>query len=170
MKANRAIVVIYEDTGARQSAVEFCNCLVERFWAKADFAVEWVPFTKLRRAASAKAVCEKAVVADLVIFAAQPESEFSPGTKAWIESWLCQRGDREGVLAGLFGKEPEVGDKHVYLRSVAHRGGMDYLTGLPQDLFHAMPDSLDSYTERAHQVTGVLEDILSKQTPPRILI
>jgi hypothetical protein len=43
---------------------------------------------------------------------------------------------------------------------------MDYVTQLPQDIARSMPDSLDSYTERADQVTSLLDDILRQQTSP----
>jgi hypothetical protein len=43
---------------------------------------------------------------------------------------------------------------------------MDYLTQVPQDITFAIPDSLDSYTKRADQVTSLLDDILHRQPPP----
>jgi hypothetical protein len=47
---------------------------------------------------------------------------------------------------------------------------MDYLTEVPQDISRSIPDSLDSYTERADQVTGLLANILQQQPPPPILL
>jgi hypothetical protein len=58
------------------------------------------------------------------------------------------------------------GQKHHYLRKVAHHGAMDYLTTVPPDTCFSIPDSLDSYTERADQVTSLLDDILRQQAPP----
>jgi hypothetical protein len=41
---------------------------------------------------------------------------------------------------------------------------------VPQDISRSIPDSLDSYTERADQVTGLLANILQQQPPPPILL
>ena len=47
---------------------------------------------------------------------------------------------------------------------------MDYLTEMPQDISRSIPDSLDSYTERAEQVTSLLDNILHQQAPPPSLL
>jgi hypothetical protein len=59
--------------------------------------------------------------------------------------------------------------KHRYLRQIAHRGSMDYLTQLPLSLSRLVPESLDSYTQRAVQVSSVLDEILHHQAPPPVL-
>ena len=84
-----------------------------------------------------------------------------------------QRGEREGMLAGLMeplagGGERE-GPKHHYLRRTAHRGAMDYLTQIPPDISRPIPNSLDAYAERAEQLTSLLDDILHQQPPPPLL-
>ena len=90
-----------------------------------------------------------------------------------MQSWAAQRGDREGFIVTL--NEPRVAgisklpEKFVFLRNLAHRAGMDYLTHMPQEMTRSLPDSLDSYTTRAHQMTGTLEQILKRPTPPRLL-
>jgi hypothetical protein len=61
---------------------------------------------------------------------------------------------------------PREGQKHLYLRNAAHRGAMDYLTQVPQDIARTIPDSLESYTSRADQVTTLLDDILHQSAPP----
>jgi hypothetical protein len=43
---------------------------------------------------------------------------------------------------------------------------MDYLTKVPLDISFSIPDSLESYTERACQVTSLLDDILHQQLLP----
>jgi hypothetical protein len=43
---------------------------------------------------------------------------------------------------------------------------MDYLKHVPQDITLSLPDSLDSYTQRADQLTSLLDDILHQQSPP----
>jgi hypothetical protein len=85
----------------------------------------------------------------------------------WVESWLQRRGDREGALMDLAESGAEKSPKHIYLRSVAHRGGMDYLTEMPCSTVESIPDSLEYCTERARRVTGVLEEILAHQPSSR---
>ena len=71
-----------------------------------------------------------------------------------------------GLMEAAESTEFRQGPKHRFLRNVAHRAAMDYLTHLPQDLGRAIPDSLDSYTRRAECVTGLLDDILHQPVPP----
>ncbi len=165
-----SVVVLYEDAAARDRAVGFCDQMVSRFWAKCELDVSWWSFTLLEQAHPAKAAAEKAAGADLILFSAVPEGEFPLPVKAWIETWLNQRGQREGVLVGLM--EPAAGicgpegPKHHYLRHTAHRGALDYLTHVPQDISGSMPDSLDRYAKRADQFTSLLNGILRQRPPP----
>jgi len=169
-KTGWSVVVVYENPAARERAVQFCDQLVGRFWERVEFEVNWWPFALLEHAESAAAATERATQADLIIFSASPEGDFTPVVTEWIERWLGQRGDREGVLAALL--EPTAaqacpeGPKHHCLRKVAHRADMDYLTQVPQDISRAIPDSLDSFSSRAEHMTSLLDEILRRQPPP----
>lgn len=174
-KAMWSVVVVYDDTATRESAVTFCDQLVGRFWAKCEFEVSWWESALLEKPTAAGEATERAARADLVIFSSTPQGDFPLPVKAWVESWLQQRGDREGTLVGLMAPSEEYpggeGQKHYYLRNAAHRGALDYLTHIPQDISRPIPDSLDSYTARADQVTSLLDDILRQQTvPPNLLV
>jgi hypothetical protein len=169
-KSAWSVVVAYENSAARERAVGFCDQLVGRFWTQAELDISWCPFTSLEEAAGASEASRRTAHAELVIVAATPEGDLSAPVKAWIESSLGQRGEREGVLVGLTGSADgphvEEGPKHLFLRRAAHLAGMDYLTQVPSDMSRTMPDSLESYTERADQVTGLLDGILRQQAPP----
>ena len=169
-----SVVAVYEDSAARERVVGFCDQLVGRFWARFEFDVSWWSFATLGEPTAASEAAEKAARADLIVFSATPEGEFPARVKDWIETWLIRRGDREGMIAGLLepteNSNAREGHKHLYLRNAAHRGAMDYLTQVPHDLSRSIPDSLDSYTERADQVTGLLDDILHQQPPPPHLL
>ncbi len=173
-KAAWSVVVVYEDPTARERAVSFCDQLVARFWAAFEFEVSWWSFALLGQTAAAKEATGTAARADLIVVSTGSEGDFPAPIKDWIEAWLRARGDREGLLAGLI--EPSAnpsgweGQKHNYLRNAAHRGAMDYLTQVPQDIAHAVPDSLDSYTRRADQMTSLLDGILHQQAPPPRLL
>lgn len=169
-KAAWSVAVVYEDDAAREKAVSFCDQLVRRFWAQFEFDIGWWSFTTLGESLPAAEAARKAEQADLIVFSSAPEGDFPVHVKDWIESWLTRRGEWEGVLAGLLepAEDPNgrEGQKHIYLRNAAHRGAMDYVTRLPQDISRSFPDSIDSYTERADQVTSLLVDILHQQPPP----
>jgi hypothetical protein len=171
-KATNSVLVIYQDDQAREEAVKFCDDLIERFWADYEFDVNWWSFDLLQEARMARDAGTRATEANLIIFAARPDGEIAPHVKEWIESWATARGDREGALVGLLDSgDALAGDRaqhFVYLRNVAHRAGMDYLTQVPRAL-SGVPDSIESYTERADQVTSVLDEILHhKASPPRL--
>jgi hypothetical protein len=169
-KASWSVVVVYEDPTARERAVTFCDQLVSRFWAKCEFNVGWWPFDLLGQEVAAREAAERAAQADVIVFAANPEGDFPSPVKAWVEAWLNQRSDREGMLVGLLEQCAGAGDqerqKHLYLRQAARHGAMDYLTQVPQGISLSIPESLDSYTERACQVTSLLDDILHRHPAP----
>jgi hypothetical protein len=168
MKATWSIVVMYESTETRESAMTFCDCLLQQFWVESGLDVGWWSFDTLAHANSARKAAERARTADWIIFATDSPGDMPEHVCAWVEGWLDRRGDREGTLVGLI-PENRSPDKHVYLRSVAHRGCMDYLTQLPESISQPITDARDSFTERARTVTSVLDDILQHAgTPPRL--
>lgn len=171
MKTTQIVAVVYEDPIAREEAVGFCDHLVEQFWNQFSFDIGWCSFTSLLEADSIAQATRKAADADWIIFAARPEGEMPFYVRAWIETWLKERGEREGVLVSLgagTGPASETADKPLYLRQVAHRAGMDYLTQFPSSLSHPIPDSPESCTARAAEVTSVLEGILHHPPPGRL--
>ena len=173
MKRTWSIVVIYEDAATREHAVRACDHLVERLWTEGELDVKWWSCAMLEEPALAREGMEKAVGADLIILSLRRDCDLARSVTEWIESWLPQRGDREGALVDLTGQDAEAGEaaaeRHVYLRHAAHRGGMDYLTREPESVSWSMPDSLESFTARADQVTRVLDEILhAQQAPPTL--
>jgi hypothetical protein len=170
-KAAWSVLVAYEDAAAREQAVNFCDQLVQRFWTRFEFDVSWWSFDMLQQETAATEAAERAAQADLIVFASTLPGDFPVPVLGWMENWLRRRGDREGILAGLIdpgadssGRE---GRKHNYLRRIAHRAAMDYLTQVPHSLWRAMPESLDSYSERAGRVSSVLDEILHHPAPPQ---
>jgi hypothetical protein len=173
-KAAWSIVVVYEDSAARERGVVFCDQLVGRFWERFEFEVSWWSFAMLGQAAAAEEAIANTARANLIVVATTPEGDFPVPVKSWLEASLRSRGEREGMLAGLIALSAEPGGwegrKHHYLRNAAHRGAMDYLTQVPLDIAHAVPESLDSYTSRADQMTSLLNGILHQPVPPPHLV
>jgi hypothetical protein len=171
MKTTSPILVICENEECRKDAVRFCDELVKRFWSRCEFDIRWLSFSELNDADVFPSAVSKAASARLILFSMRPGSEIPVLVNSWIEAWLAQRGEREGSIIGLHdpGHLPGGGVSHnfVYLRHIAHRAGLDYLTQLPETVAHSIPDRLESYSERARQMTSVLDQILhQKPLPP----
>src|SRR5438874_5109246 len=144
MKASWSVVIIYEDLSTREEAVKFSDNLVKRFWSEYEFDFGWWSAKELLPAKTARAAAEKAAGADLIVFALQAEGAMPESVLGWVEGWIHRRGEREGALAGLL--DPAAGpsgvttEKYLYLRSVAHRAGMDYLIQVPEHIAKGIPD------------------------------
>jgi len=164
-KAKWSVVVLFENTDARDKAVAFCDRLVEQFLQGLVVEVNWWEFGDLVDAEAARESVESAGAADFVLFAS--ESNILPfEAKSWVERWIKARGDREGTLVDLCGKANEQAehpeDTRVFLHKVAQRAGMDYFTCMPHNISRPIPDSVESYSQRADQVTSVLDEILKR--------
>jgi hypothetical protein len=170
VKSTWSVLVLYENAQAREEAVEFCDQLVERFWAKFGFNVDWCSFEALEDRKSSEEFAVKAGDAEIVVFAHQGRREFSRPVRAWIETWLTVRGEREGKLVALCGAPApqKCSAAFAYLRNVAHRAGMDFVTEVPQSIADPMPDSLDMAMNRAEHVTSLLDGILHHPIRPSI--
>lgn len=175
IRENRRVIVIYDDAVAREWAVHFCGELAEQSQNEAKLQIEWWPFVILTGSTQGAELTEKAADADYLVFASACEGDLPREVKIWIEGWLARRGDREGTLVGLIEQQTpfEIATlKEIYLRHVAHRAGLDYLSHVPPRKSKALPNSIDSYYQRARQMTSVLDEILRSSpssTPPPTL-
>jgi len=171
MKTTWSVLILYENDAARQEAVQFCDRLVQRFWARHEFDFSWWPILQLKEPGSGPEAGAKACQADMILFASHSDGDIPPWVESWMEDWLGQRGDREGALIALtdpgLKRAKASSEKFVFLRNLAHRAGMDYLTRMPDHMARSIPDSLDSFTERADQITHVLDEILHRPAAPR---
>lgn len=172
LKEQRLIVVVYENNAAREHAMRSAPDLAESSQCETASIVQWWSFAGLSDSARAAEAAIKAAAADVVIFAISPAGDLPREIKLWTENWIAKRSEREGAIVGLVAGHVSPGElaclKEIYLRHMAHRARMDYLREVPSALARAMPDSLDSYRERARQVTSVLDEILRSGSPPPI--
>jgi hypothetical protein len=171
----KCVVVVYETPAIREHAVRFCERLFEEQRPKAAPEMNWCSFHLIARPELGGDMAQKAAAADIVVFAMDGKGDLPEEIKFWIETWLNKRGEREGALVGLLDSdEPPLHMatfREIYLRHIARRAGMDYLSHAAPTANRAIPDSLDSFSERAGQMTSVLDDILHKHpnTPPMLL-
>jgi hypothetical protein len=169
MKGKSIIAVVYENAETREAGVAFCESLVQRFRGQVGFDVSWWPFSLLAEAEASSEALKRAGEADYIVFASSSESELTDHVRNWVEHLVLQRGEREGTLVGLphpaKAQLTAPAKVHFYLRSVAHRAGMDYLTEIPQDIGQPIEDSPEFFSQRAQTVTSVLDEILNQ--PPK---
>lgn len=168
-KENRSVFVLYEDGTSRTSAVHFCDHLIERFWTRCAFDISWVSFEELKDRDRAAWASEKAASSDMIVMATHPTGWLPGEIRDWAEALVNRRHEREGVLFGL--GDPGGGgemstSKFAWIRQVAHRAGLDYLTQAPEEL-GGIADSPDAYSLRAKTVTSVLDGILQYHPLPR---
>jgi hypothetical protein len=169
----RRAVAVYENTAAREYAVRFCEGLTDRQPAfGADFDIHWCAFAFLRDAKLGDDAANRAAAADLILFSVTSDGDLPPEVKLWIERWLNRRIEREGAVVGLVMDRPDnpfeiASLKEVYLRHTAHRAKMDYLSHEIPTARRAIPDSIDSFSRRAGQMTSVLDQILSYNPSPQ---
>jgi hypothetical protein len=171
-RATRCIAVVYESPSIREHAVRFCERLAEERKAP-GVEMNWWSFQHLGHIQHAGEALQKAAKADVVVFAMNSAGDLPDEIKMWIEHWLNRRGEREGALVGLLNREDGILEmasfREIYLRHAARRAGMDYLShSAPTDL-RAIPDSIDSFSERAGRRTSLMDGILQKHphSPPR---
>ena len=166
MKATRSVAVIFEDADAQERAIKFCDSLVRNFWGDFEFDVGWWAFDGLKAAENAEEALNKSFAADVVVFAPQSQRELPAHIHQWTNEWLKRRGKREGTLVGLFhsadDKDSQPMFVHAFLRYCARTAGMDFLTEIPQNLAWRIPETLESCSERAHEVTSLLNGILHR--------
>jgi hypothetical protein len=168
----KCVVVIYETPAIREHAVRFCERLAEER-KSAAMEMNWWSFQLLSHPALRGDAVEKAAGADVVVFAMNSGGDLPEEIKWWIEHWLNKRGEREGALVGLLQREEPrdvASFREIYLRHAARRAGMDYLSHAAPTAMRAIPDSIDSFSERAGRMTSVLANILHKHPhhPPRL--
>ena len=167
-----SVVVLYDDSSTRQRAMEVCDHLAQRFWEEVDLKFQWWRTDFLEDSGMASTAAANSREADFMVVCILPEGEISPVVRQWFEMWIPQREGREGALIDLtatIGLSPLTAHrKKVFLRDVAHRAGMDYLTHFPPAINRSLPDSFETASLRATQVTTVLDGILQHSPPPRM--
>lgn len=166
-----SVLVLYENPSAREQAAGFCDELVRPPGMAARSIINWCSFEQLAVPQNADELLRAAVYADLLAFAVTPAGDLPEAIKLWTERWLAGRGEREGSLVGLIleegGRQLGVaGLKEIYLRHLAHRAGMDYLSHFPGQITRPIPNSLDSFNQRAGRITPVLDEILHTHFVP----
>ena len=169
MSSKWSIMAVYEGDEARDRAMRFCDCLVQKFWPEFSFELSWFDCADLEDQAAATDADRKAVEAQLIVLSTARPGKIPLHVRRWIEHAVHARSEREGFLVGLTegAATAQITATQLYLRRLAHGSGMDYLTAVPHSLPHgANDDSVESYNLRATCVTNVLGAILDQAMFP----
>lgn len=165
------MVVLYDDSATRQRAMEVCDHLAKRFWSEVELKFHWWRTDFLEDAGMAATAADNSRNADFIVVCIAPDGELSPVLRHWFDDWVPQREGREGALIDLtpaHGPSPLTAQrKKMFLRDVAHRAGMDYLSHFPPLINRSLPDSFEMASLRATQMTAVLDGILQHSPPPQ---
>ena len=156
-------VVIYETPADRDHVLKLSPPL------ELPSEFDWAAFRSIENGTVGEAFFQKAAGAQALIVAARSEGDFSPRLKSWLDRWAFKRANAKGILIGLFADRKTTNlptTKELFLRQMAHQGGVEYRSRL--EPAGNVPDSLESYSERAGQVTTVLDNILKNRptAPP----
>ena len=162
-------MVVYEDAPARDLAIDLCDRLVANFNRDLDFEFTWWRFKYFSDPEIAAQALEAATSADLIIVLAHRVEDFTADVQAWFEAWPSKRDKSEGVLV-LVQTPADLRNPlnlhHSYLRLVAHRARLDYLSILsPNPAFEprhnsqanegvASPAIFDMVSTQQHHYSG----------------
>jgi hypothetical protein len=164
------ILVVCEDELAHARALSLCERLAHRFGDEIEFRFSWWLFANLEYAVNAGEAARAASQAEMVFFVTHEREELPYNLKSWIETWVNQREPRGGALVSLTCAGKSVVEcaplKNLYLREVARRAEMDFLSNLPENLAHGIPESADWFSARASALGPVMEGILQHTGGP----
>jgi hypothetical protein len=165
-----SVLVVYEDTATRARAMAMCDRLVKNFWTEVEFNFHWWRTDFLADPIMSRTALSDAGDADIVVFSSAPETRLSPLLLAWLRDWAAGRPAREGMLLDLTDATSltslVVQHKQSLLRDIATQAKLDYFSRIPSPLNGQSPNSWQDMKDRAHQVSTVLDDILTHLPPP----
>ena len=165
-----SVLVIYEDPVTRARAMAMCDRLVRNFWTEVEFKFHWWRADFLADPIMSRTALNDTADADIVIFSSAPEASLSPILRVWLEEWAAGRPAREGMLLDLT-DAPDMASlgvqrKQTMLREIAAKARLDYFSRVPPRLGGDVPHSWRDLDARTHQVSTVLDDIITRLPPP----
>lgn len=167
-----SVFVAYDDLPARKRATAVCDFITARFWPEIEFDLHWCGLDRLGSPECARKAVDCASNARIVIIATSARDDIPAPVASWLNEWCVQRHGREGALIGLIDESAESQRREAvdhFLRAIAHRAGLDYLTHAPESGLALIPDESDWIIAKAEGMSSVLDGILSKTiSPPKL--
>jgi len=128
------VVIVYEDFSLGRRAMEAYNFMVAELGRVFEFSNSMWKFDLLQNEKLSEIAAGDAAQAGLIIVAARGGQSIPPELENWCESWIPHRRELTGAVAALIdqrgGKSGPGSPVFDYLKNVADRAGMDFLSGV----------------------------------------
>jgi len=165
------IVGVYQDVASRSWAMQTCQRAtllagekrVQDLWFNAHSLSDTGILLEAIRAV---------LVADVIVISVYAENELPIGLYVWVQAWLPRRLSRRGVLAALVAV-PEPPDSASvrtmkYLRAVAHKGKLDFISQERKRLASSIASSMKLIAEHGGTDAPALQELQASVNPQRI--
>jgi len=165
------IVGVYQDVASRSWAMQTCQRAtllagekrVQDLWFNAHSLSDTGILLEAIRAV---------LVADVIVISVYAENELPIGLYVWVQAWLPRRLSRRGVLAALVAV-PEPPDSTSvrtmkYLRAVAHKGKLDFISQERKRLASSIASSMKLIAEHGGTDAPALQELQASVNPQRI--
>jgi hypothetical protein len=145
------VFVAFEDQNTRVQAWQLYRHLAEDLAKDLELTSAFCDFEALGDKLSGNETILAAAEADLILFSMRSGSGLPQEIKSWIESWVPKRRTEDGGLFLLFehsdNPAPNQTAIQSYLREVARRAGMDFLS-------QTVPPPMETELVSANQAGG----------------
>jgi hypothetical protein len=131
-----AIAVVYTDRQSRQRAMGLCDSLAGHLPKELQLEFTWWNTRYLHDSQVAQLAADALADSDMVLVSASDAAMLAPEVKNWLERGMRQPHSRERALAAYLDKTDRQADTpslDLYLRDVARRAHVDYLTLEPPE-------------------------------------
>jgi hypothetical protein len=123
------VLIAYEDFETGKLARKTYDFLAGNLGRGCQFSNQMWKFDVLNIPKLREMAARDAVLADIVIISSHGGDELPGPVRAWMESWLAQKGNPTALVA-LFGcpsqESPKTRPIRTYLADAARRGGIDF--------------------------------------------
>ncbi len=124
------LAVVYEDSETHRQATAAYEFLLQELSENVRINASWWRTSLLGDPKLAKVAARAIAAADLILVSVHNAVGPSPRVREWIEAWPIDVNHPPRMIALLHGQTEEVcGSWDQYLRGIAGRWGMPYLSG-----------------------------------------
>src|SRR2546423_871323 len=135
-RSNFKIVVAYDNLETAIRVKALVDRVAVEIRPACELKCEYWRFDLLCHVEFASAAAADALAADMIIVAPRDNAELGCEVKAWIENWIPLKMGSHSALVALLepngdGRTKDLPPVCGYLRKVANRAGMDFLSHAP---------------------------------------
>lgn len=124
------VVIAYEDFTTGQQAKQTLDRMAGHLGSGWHCVKQMWKFDVLELPKLRELAVDDAVLADIIVVAAQPAHELPPGVRSWIEMWLGKHSQSVALVALFDPAETPLENRvRPLLAEAARRGGMNFIPG-----------------------------------------